>query len=121
MGQPIKPIRKFTSYVEPVLKCKCGSEFFEKITVNKFKTTQTDLANGQRPMKNDHAISLLRCALCDDLAMPNVSYQTSPIEKELANDMVTLLEQRMERINEAALPKEKTETTGSDEPTGDSK
>ncbi len=121
MEQAVKPLRKFTSYKEPVLRCKCGSEFFEKIVVNKFKTTQTDLANGQRPMRNDHAISLLRCALCDDLIMPTVSYQTSPIEKELANDVVELLEQRTEMKNEATLPKETTEPAGSSEPTGDSK
>lgn len=111
-------LRKYTKYNEPVLKCACGCEFFEKITANRFRTSQTDLSNGQRPMNKDHSVTVQKCLQCDTMQLPSLWYQNSPIEKELTLDLIKVLDNRKEIKNAASIPNqretEKVKTRDSD-------
>ncbi|MDD3412615.1 MAG: hypothetical protein PHY47_01310 [Lachnospiraceae bacterium] len=99
-----KPIRKYT---EPLLQCNCGSEFFEKVTINKFKDIASDLSYGQKEMVADHKVTLLRCVGCDEVKMPVLSYNyMSPLENEIARELVDLLADKKAKKNEANIPKE---------------
>ena len=95
-----KQIRKYT---EPTLQCNCGCEFFEKFIVNKFKTTATDLSNGQKDMDSAHRVTLLRCLACGESKLPVLSYNyMSPVDREIANELVDVLEKA--KKNETNLP-----------------
>ena len=98
--------KKIRKYTEQALQCNCGSEFFEKIYVNKFKTVAADLGNGQRDMDPAHRVTLLRCIGCDEVKLPVLSYNfMSPVDNEIARELVDLLADKKAK-HETNIPKE---------------
>lgn len=96
-------------YREPVLSCgKCNCEFFEKITINKFRTTATDLQNGQRDMDTNHRVTLLRCVQCDEHNLPVISYNyLTAVDREIAEELVDILNKRRKKNETNLSPEQK--------------
>lgn len=100
---------KIRKYTEPALSCGlCGCEFFEKITVNKFRTTPNDLQNGQKDLDAQHRVTLQRCVGCDAMSLPVLSYNfMSPVDREIAEELVEILTAKRKK-NETNLSPEQT-------------
>lgn len=98
--------RSLRNYTDKAIKCsECGGEFFEKLSVNKYRTNSADIYNGQKEINPEHRVSLLRCITCEHVRLPEISYSfVQPIDQEILNEIKPVLEKREELFDEVSVP-----------------
>lgn len=79
-------------------KCTCGCEYFEAVTLHRYRNEQTDIYNGQRIENPDTSIRLMKCFACEKIHMPDLGYTfMSNIEDQrLAKKIKEMVDKRNE-------------------------